>query len=31
METAANKAGKNLAEMTLTEMDAMWNEIKKLE
>jgi MazG family protein len=31
METAANKAGKNLAEMTLTEMDAMWNEIKKME
>ncbi|MFM7016029.1 MAG: nucleoside triphosphate pyrophosphohydrolase [Bacteroidota bacterium] len=31
METAANKAGKNLAEMTLTEMDAMWNEIKKQE
>jgi XTP/dITP diphosphohydrolase len=31
METAATLAGKNLANMSLTEMDAMWNEVKKEE
>ncbi len=29
MEEAVNKKGLNLSEMTLTEMDAVWNEIKK--
>ena len=29
MEDAAKAMNKNLAEMTLEEMDAMWNEIKK--
>jgi XTP/dITP diphosphohydrolase len=29
MEEAVNKKGLNLGEMTLTEMDAVWNEIKK--
>lgn len=29
MEEAVNKKGLNLSEMTLSEMDAIWNEIKK--
>ncbi len=29
METAANASGKNLIDMTLEEMDAMWNDIKQ--
>jgi XTP/dITP diphosphohydrolase len=29
METAATAAGKNLSDMTLVEMDAMWNDIKQ--
>jgi XTP/dITP diphosphohydrolase len=29
MEEAVGKKGMNLRDMTLTEMDAIWNEIKK--
>ncbi len=29
MEEAVNKKGLNLSEMTLAEMDEVWNEIKK--
>jgi uncharacterized protein YabN with tetrapyrrole methylase and pyrophosphatase domain len=29
MEQEAQKQGKQLADMTLTEMDAIWNTIKK--
>jgi len=29
MEVAANAEGKQLAEMSLDEMDAIWNKIKK--
>jgi XTP/dITP diphosphohydrolase len=29
MEQQALQQGKSLADMTLTEMDAIWNEIKK--
>ena len=30
METAAAKDGKNLQDMSLEEMDAVWNRIKKM-
>jgi XTP/dITP diphosphohydrolase len=30
MEEEASRLGKSLAEMSLAEMDALWNEIKKL-
>ena len=29
LESAAQKSGKNLADMTLAEMDVFWNEAKK--
>ena len=29
MEEAAKNSGKNLADLTLDEMDAIWNDIKK--
>jgi uncharacterized protein YabN with tetrapyrrole methylase and pyrophosphatase domain len=29
MEAAASLSGKELAEMTLEEMDAIWNQIKR--
>ena len=31
IEEKANKSGKNLKEMSLEEMDYLWNEAKKLE